>query len=246
MALLTVPQDAILRNEAGGFLPKSPLFQGITMIIAFLFVSTGMPYAFATGQIKKGRDLAGILNAGLKTAIPLMTTTFMACVFIDMVNKSNIFRIVAIAGAEILKGADVGVLPLCLLVILVTTLVNPFMTSGSSKWLLIAPMIVPMFAILHVHPAYAQLAYRIGDSCTNICSPLHSALPVIIGLLEEYQSEGLIPLRPGETEQRDIGMGTIFSLTIPYSMVLLSTMTAMFIVWMLLDLPIGPGVTLYI
>ena len=246
MALLTVPQTAILRNQAGGFLPKSPLFQGITMIIAFLFVSTGLPYAWATGQVKKGRDLANILNAGLKTAIPLMTTTFMACVFIDMVNKSNIFKIVAIAGAEVLKGAHVGVLPLCLLVIIVTTLVNPFMTSGSSKWLLIAPMVVPMFAVLHVHPAYAQLAYRIGDSCTNICSPLHSALPVIIGLLEEYQAEGLIPLRPGETEQPEIGMGTIFSLTIPYSMVLLSTMTVMFIIWMVLGLPIGPGVTMYI
>ena len=61
-----------------------------------------------------------------------MTTTFMACVFIDMVNKSNIFKIVAIAGAEVLKGAHVGVLPLCLLVIIVTTLVDPFMTSGSS------------------------------------------------------------------------------------------------------------------
>ena len=95
MALLTVPQTAILRNQAGGFLPKSPLFQGITMIIAFLFVSTGLPYAWATGQVKKGRDLANILNAGLKTAIPLMTTTFMACVFIDMVNKSNIFKIVS-------------------------------------------------------------------------------------------------------------------------------------------------------
>lgn len=31
----------------------------------------------------------------------------------------------------------------------------------------------------------------------NRCSPLHSALPVIIGLLEEYQSEGLIPLPGG-------------------------------------------------
>lgn len=246
MASLTVMPNALLRNEAGGFLPKSPLFQGIIMIIAFLFVSTGLPYAVATGQVKKGRDLAGLVSAGLKTAVPLMTTTFMACVFIDMVNKSNIFKIVAIAGAELLKGANVGILPLCLLVIFITTLVNPFMTSGSSKWLLIAPMIVPMFVMLDVHPAYAQLAYRIGDSCTNICSPLHSALPVIIGLLEEYQAEGKIPLRPGETEHHDIGMGTVFSLTIPYSMVLLATMVVLFVVWMTLNLPIGPGVTLHI
>ena len=62
-----------------------------------------------------------------------------------------------------------------------------------------------MFAVLHVHPAYAQLAYRIGDSCTNICSPLHSALPVIIGLLEEYQAEGLIPLGREKRSSRKSG-----------------------------------------
>lgn len=76
------------------------------------------------------------------------------------------------------------------MIIVVTTIINPFMTSGSSKWLIIAPMIVPMFTMLNVHPAYAQLAYRIGDSATNICSPLQELLPVIIGMLTQYQEEG--------------------------------------------------------
>ena len=138
------------------------------------------------------------------------------------------------------------IIHICLAVILVTTAINPFMTSGSSKWLLIAPMVVPMFTVLNVNPAYAQLAYRIGDSCTNIISPLHSALPVLIGIITEYQVEGKIPLRPGETKHREIGIGTIFSLTIPYSIVLLLTMTAMLIVWLIFDLPIGPGVTLHL
>ena len=104
-----------------------------------------------------------------------------------MMNKSNIFKMVAVAGAEALRGANIGLLPLCLMIIVVTTIINPFMTSGSSKWLIIAPMIVPMFTMLNVHPAYAQLAYRIGDSATNICSPLQELLPVIIGMLTQYQ-----------------------------------------------------------
>ena len=163
-----------------------------------------------------------------------------------MMNKSNIFKVVAIVGAEILKGADVGLIPLCLMIVVVTAIINPFMTSGSSKWLLIAPMIVPMFTLLNVHPAYAQLAFRIGDSCTNICSPLHSALPIIIGLLTEYQAEGKIPLRPGETMQRELGLEPFSLFTIPYSLVLLSTMTVMLVLWLLLDLPIGPGVSMYL
>lgn len=244
MLILIVPENAFFRNDDGKFLPKSPLFDGIVSIISFLFIVTGGPYAVATGEIKALKDIPKIVSAGLRQAIPFLTTTLMASVFIDLLNKSNIFKIIAIKGAEILKEANVGLIPLCLAVVFITTAINPFMTSGSSKWLLIAPMVVPMFTVLNVNPAYAQLAFRIGDSCTNIISPLHSALPVIIGLLTEYQLEGKIPIRPGETEHREIGIGTIFSLTIPYSMVLLFTMTIMLIVWLVFGLPIGPGVTL--
>lgn len=246
LLILTVPQGAFLRNAKGNFLPKSPLFEGIISIISILFLITGIPYGIATGEIKGTKDIPRIVSLGLRQAIPFLTTAIMASIFIDLLNKSNIFKVIAIKGAELLKTGSIGLIPLCLLVVFVTTLINPFMTSGSSKWLLIAPMIVPIFALLDINPAYAQLAFRIGDSCTNIISPLHSALPVLIGLLAEYQAEGKIPLRPGEKEQREIGMGTVFSLTIPYSIVLLLTMTAMLIVWLLFDLPIGPGVTLYL
>lgn len=244
MLILTIPEKAFFRNEVGEFLPKSPLFDGIVSIISFLFIITGGPYAVATGEIKKMKDIPKIVSAGLRQAIPFLTTALMASIFIDLLNKSNIFKIIAISGAEILKDANVGLIPLCLAVVFVTTAINPFMTSGSSKWLLIAPMVVPMFTVLNVNPAYAQLAFRIGDSCTNIISPLHPALPVLIGIITEYQVEGKIPIRPGETEQREIGIGTIFSLTIPYSMVLLLTMTVMLIIWLVFELPIGPGVTL--
>ena len=244
MLLLSVPEGAFFRNSEGRFLPKSPLFQSIIVIISALFLSTGIPYGIGTGVIKTSRDIPRIISMGLTQAVPFLTTAFAASIFIKLLNMSNIFKILAIKGAEVLKSADVGLVPLCIMVIVVTTMINPFMTSGSSKWLLIAPMVVPMFTVLNVHPAYAQLAYRIGDSCTNIISPLHSALPVVLGLLAQYKASDKIPLRPGEKKHRELGMGTIFALTIPYSMVLLLTMTAMFIIWILLGLPIGPGVTM--
>lgn len=244
MMALTIPEGAFFRNAQGNFLPKSPLFKSIIVIISALFLSTGIPYGVATGVIKTSRDIPRIVSMGLTQAIPFLTTALAASIFIKLLNMSNIFKVLAIKGAEVLKGADVGVLSLSLMVIVVTTLINPFMTSGSSKWLLIAPMVVPIFTVLDVHPAYAQLAYRIGDSCTNIISPLHAALPVVLGLLAQYQASNKIPLRPGETKHREIGMGTVFSLTIPYSMVLLFTMTTVFIIWIVLGLPIGPGVTM--
>lgn len=246
MGLMTVPDHAFLRNAQNSFLPKSPLFKGIISVISLLFLLTGIPYGIATKKITKAGDIPRIISSGINQSIPFLTTTVSAAVFIDLLGKSNMFKILAIKGANLLKTGNVSLITLCVLVILITTVINPFMSSGSSKWLLLAPMVVPMFTILHVHPAYAQLAFRIGDSCTNIISPLHSALPVLIGILADYQAEGKIPLRPGEKEHREIGMGTIFSLTIPYSIVLLLTMTAMLIAWILFDLPIGPGVPLNI
>ena len=171
-----------------------------------------------------------------------MVTLLSSSIFIALVNKSNIFKILAVKGSLVLKSANVGPLPLLLLVVLVTTIVNPMMTSGSTKWMLVAPLVVPMFVMMDISPAWAQLAFRIGDSSTNIISPLHSSIPIILGLLAEYEAEGKIPNVATEGEP---GFGTIFSLTLPYSMVILATLTTLMIIWYFLGLPIGPGFYLH-
>lgn len=243
MGLLCLPQGAFFRNEAGSFLPKSPLLSSVVVVIFMLFASVGIPYGIGVGMIKTSRDVPKLLQSGLKKAIPLMVTLLASSSFIYLVNKSNVFKILAIQGASVIKSANVGPLPLLLLVILITTMVNPMMTSGSTKWVLLAPMIVPMFALLDISPAYAQLAFRIGDSSTNIISPLHSAIPIILGLLLEYQAEGKVP---GTKEGDEPGFGTIFALTLPYSIVILITLTTLMIAWYFLGLPIGPGFNLHL
>ena len=104
-------------------------------------------------------------------------------------------------------------------------------------------MVVPVFGMIGVNPAYAQLAYRIGDSATNIISPLHPAITVIIGLMAQYNSE-----KEKKTGKKvdEAGFGTIFSLTLPYSIVILLTLTTLMIIWYILRLPIGLGVSTFI
>ena len=199
LLFLTLPDHAFLRNNQNSFFPKSPLFSGIITLISILFLMTGIPYGMATKVIKSPSDIPRIISIGIQQSIPFLTTTIAAAIFIDLLGKSNIFKILAIKGATLLKSGNVNLILLSLFVIAITTIINPFMTSGSSKWLLIAPIIVPLFAVLDIHPAYAQLAYRIGDTCTNIISPLDSSLPILIGILADYQAEGKIPIRPGET-----------------------------------------------
>lgn len=243
MCVLCLPSGAFFRNAANGFLPKSPLLSSIVPIVFFMFGCMGIPYGIGAGTIKSSRDVPKVLQAGLNKAIPLMVTLVTCSIFIYLVNKSNIFKIIAIYGASIIKKADVGPLPLLILVILITTAVNPMMTSGSTKWILLAPMIVPMLAILDISPAWAQLAYRIGDSSTNIISPLKPEVPIILGLIAEYKAEGKIPKSKDGEEP---GFGTIFSVTLPYSIVILLTLTTLMIIWYFLELPIGPGYYLHI
>ncbi len=240
MGILCVPENAFFRNANGGFLPKSPLLSSIVPVIFFLFCSVGVGFGIGVGKIKQFKDFPKFLQLGVAKAVPLLVTTLTSAVFLDLLNRSNIFKILAIKGSYVLKGANVGPLPLLLLVILITTLINPFMTSGSTKWILLSPMIVPMFSLMNISPAFAQLAFRIGDSATNIISPVHHAIPVILGLMAQYDAER------GVEGKKEAGFGTIFSLTLPYSITILLTMTLLMIVWYLVGLPIGPGTYLNI
>lgn len=243
MLVLTLPSGAFFRNSIGGFLPKSPLLSSIVVILFFLFLFIGVSYGVGIKKITSGRDVSKLLQAGAKKSAPLMVTFLTCALFMDLLNKSNILRIIAIKMAELIKAANVGPLFLLILVIVLTAMMNPFMTSASTKWILLAPMVVPVFGMIGVNPAYAQLAYRIGDSATNIISPLHPAITVIIGLMAQYNSE-----KEKKTGKKvdEAGFGTIFSLTLPYSIVILLTLTTLMIISYILRLPIGLGVSTFI
>lgn len=240
MGILTIPQNAFFRNSNGGFLPKSPLLSSIVMIIFFLFLFVGIGYGIGTKKIKSSRDIPKYLQKGLSQAIPLMVTLLPASIFIHLLNKSNSLKILAFACSNVIKELNVSPLILLLIVTLMTSFLNLFLTSGSTKWLVLSQIVVPTFALLNISPAYAQLAFRIGDSATNIVSPVQNLIPVVLGLLADYEAEGKLKLKEGEK----LGFGTVFSLTIPYSVAILITLVIAMIIWYLLDLPIGPGVYL--
>ena len=100
-----------------------------------------------------------------------------------------------------------------------------------------------MLSLMKISPAFAQMAFRIGDSATNIISPVRSDLPIILGLMAQYDMERI---KKGGSKKAEAGFGTIFSMTLPYSITILVTMTSLMVAWYLLGLPIGPGEYLYL
>lgn len=229
--ICVVPKNGLLRAEDGAILPKSPFISSIVTLLFIGFVFIGYVYGRTIGVIKSEKDVQNLLKKGVDGSLTFLVITIPSALFISLFNRSKITVVLAVKGAELLEKLNLGTIPLLLVFILLVTCVNILMTSGSSKWLILAPIFIPMLAYLGLSPAATQVAFRVGDSATNIISPLNSSVAVVLGIMENYRKK----------TDPEIGIGTVISYTLPYSLAILGCLSVLLVVWVLLGLPLGPG-----
>lgn len=228
MIVLAFPQSSFLRNaDTGSLIEGSPLLAGIIPLLLILFLATSIPYGVSIGKIKSSGDVPKYMTLAIKDMSPFIVLAFIIGQFLAYFNWSNLGLILAISGANLLQSTGFTGIPLFVGFILLSAFVNLFIGSGSAKWALLAPIFVPMFYLLGYHPALTQMLYRVGDSTTNIISPLFPYFPIILGMFNEYDEKA--------------GVGTILSLMIPYSLIMLAVWIVFVIGWYVLGLPLGPG-----
>ncbi|TCO70738.1 AbgT family transporter [Marinisporobacter balticus] len=235
IVMMTVPEGSFFRNADGNILPKSTFTKSVVPILFFFFLIVGVSYGKTVGVIKGEADIPKLMQKGLAGCLSFLVVALPAAMFIDLFNQSNLTTVLAVKGATLLKSLNLGGIPLIIMFIMLASFVNLFMISGSSKWLILGPIFVPMFAMLGLSPAVTQLAYRIGDSSTNIISPLSYYIPVVIGLMDQYKTD----------ENEKNGIGTVISLLMPYSLAYLVGFTLLLIGWYFLKFPIGPGTSIF-
>lgn len=235
LLFLTVPENALLRNDQGELLPRSPLISGIIAILFVYFVVVGVVYGLASRQLQSEKDVPRMMERGLAGVASFLVVCLPASLFIHLFQESNMTAVIAVRGADLIRDLQVGMIPTILLFALFCAVLNIFITSGFTKWLILAPVFIPLFYQLDVSPATTQMAYRIGDSTTNIISPVSAYLPFLLGLLEKYKEKG-----------QEVGIGSAMALMIPYSMTLSVVWIAYLALWLLLGLDPGPGVTLFL
>lgn len=228
LALLVVPDGALLRDPETGSIMSSPFMKGIIPIILFFFITVSTVYGVKTGQIKSQKDIPIHMTAAMKDMSGFIVMVFAAAQFIAFFDWSNIGVFLAVNGADLLKSLNMTGLPVILGFTLLVTVLSLFIFSGSALWALLAPVFIPMFMLLDYHPAFIQLAYRIAESSTNTISPLNPYLPMILMYMSEYK--------------KDAGLGTLTSMMMPYALLFLAVWIVFMIIWYLLGLPIGPGV----
>jgi aminobenzoyl-glutamate transport protein len=156
---------------------------------------------------------------------------FFAAQFVAFFKWSNLGIIIAVNGASALQAMNLGLIPLIILFIVLSGIINMFMGSASAKWAIMAPVFIPMFMLLGYSPELSQAVYRVGDSVTNIISPMMSFFALIIAFYQKYNSKS--------------GLGTLISTMLPYSVAFFICWTALLIVWVLFEIPLGPNAPLY-
>lgn len=231
IALLVVPEGAPLRAPEPAndtvLAAIAPFFGAIVTLLMLLFLFTGIAYGVVAGTIRSDKDVARMSSESVALLGSYIVLAFAAAQFVAYFNWSNLGLILAIKGASGLQAAGFTGLPLLLSFVLVAAFINLFIGSASAKWAVMAPVFVPMLMLMGYSPEAVQVAYRVGDSSTNIITPLMQYFPVIIVFAQKYD--------------RNTGIGTLISSMVPYSIVFLIGWLIMLAAWVLLDIPLGPG-----
>lgn len=228
-ALLVVgllPQDGFLHGGTGGVL-QSPFMTGIVTVVSIYATLAGILFGRLSGRYRHWGEFVEGMEQHMATMAGYLVLMFFAAQFVNYFAWSNLGTIVAIRGAGLLQQLALPVTLTLILFVLLTAVVNLFIGSASAKWALLAPVFVPMLLLAGLSPEATQVAYRIGDSSTNIITPLMPYFGVVVAFAQRYQ--------------KDIGVGSLIAMMLPYSITFLLVWCALLALWVLLGLPFGPG-----
>ncbi len=227
-----VPENGLLRNPDTGDIFDSPFLNGIVPIIFIVFLVPGFVFGKVTGTMKNDLDIINGMSKSMSTLGLYIVLTFFAAQFVAFFGWTNLGQIVAVTGALFLE--NIGLTgPMAIIgFIFVSSFINLMMGSSSAKWAVTAPVFVPMFMLIGYSPEIIQAAYRIGDSVTNVITPMMSYFGLILAFANKYD--------------KNLGIGTIISTMLPFTIFFLIGWVILFYVWVFfLGLPVGPEAPTY-
>ncbi len=206
--------------------------RGLLPIILLAFLIPGLVYGKKTNKIKNSHDLVKGMSIAMSSMGGYLVLSFFASQFVNYFGKTNLGIIISVNGANFLQSIGFTGLPLIISFVIISAFLNLFMGSASAKWAIMAPIFVPMMVNLGLSPALTQVAYRIGDSSTNLITPLMPYFAMIVVFMKKYDE--------------DSGLGTLISVMLPYSIAFLLSWIVLMIVWYMFGMPLGPAAFIHI
>ncbi len=220
------PAASPLRSDAGELTAFSaPLMQMLVPLIFVFFLIPGVVHGYVAGTVKTHRDIVDGMSDAMRTMAYYLVMAFFAAQFIAAFSSSNVGLLIALKGANFLRDLGLPAQVTVVGIVLLSAVVNLFVGSASAKWAVLSVIFVPMLMNLGISPELTQAAYRVGDSVTNIVTPLMPYFPLVVVFCQRYVKQA--------------GIGTVLSLMIPYAATLLVTWTLFLVGYWLLGIPLG-------
>jgi aminobenzoyl-glutamate transport protein len=224
----TVPPGAPLRDpDTGNIVGNTPFMDSLLFIIAAFFLTAGICYGAGAGTITSSNDVISAITKTFSGLAGLVLMFLMIAQFLAYFNYSNLPQVIAVALADLLERAAIPALPLLIGFIFVIILLDFILPGVIPKWAIFAPVFIPIFLRLGVGPQTLLAAYRVGDSPVNTLTPLMVYFPFIVTVAQRYR--------------KDAGLGTVVSIMLPYAVIMLLAWVVLFVIWYVLNIPLGPG-----
>ena len=234
IALLVVPSGGWLRlpGATDTLASMRPFLTGVVVLVAVFFAIPGIVYGALTGSFRSDRDVIDAMAKSMATMGLYIVLVFFAAQFVAFFNWTQLGQVVAVVGSNSLQAIGLTGPLVFLPFIIICAIINLSLGSASAQWAVTAPIFVPMLMLIGYSPEVIQAAYRIGDSVTNIITPMMSYFGLILAFAARYQ--------------KDLGVGTLIAMMLPYSVVFFTGWTVLFFLWVFgLGLPVGPGAPTY-
>ena len=219
------PESSALRLDGEIVNFHAPIMKSIVPLILILSVVPSIVFGYVSGSVKTSKDIINGMSRTMNSMGYYLVLAFFCSLFIWMFGQSNLGMLLAIKGADLLKALSLPGPVTIVGVVLLVGVVNLFVGSASAKWGLISPVIVPMLMQIGISPDLTQAAYRVGDSATNIITPLNPYFPLVVVFCARYVTK--------------TGIGTVMSLMLPYSLALFMLWSALLVAFWVLGIPLG-------
>lgn len=226
LVAVLIPETSPLRSPSGEIAAfNAPVMQSIVPLIFILFVITGIIYGKVAGTFKESQDVIKAMSTTMAGMAGFMVMVFFIAQFLVAFTQSNIGTLLALSGAKLLQEMNLPGQITIIGMILLTASVNLLVGSASAKWALIGPIMVPMLMAVGISPELTQAAYRVGDSVSNIISPMMVFFPLVVVYMQRYVKSS--------------GIGTLASMMMPYSIAMLVGWTIFLLVYWAIGIPLG-------
>ncbi len=227
LALVFGPGTPLINEDAPPQARLSPLYSSLVAAFFILFLACGWAYGAGAGTIRSHRDVVQMMSEAMGQLGYYLVLAFAAAHFVAMFAWSNLGLIIAVSGAEAIQTSGLPIAVTLALLVLFSGVANLFIGSASAKWALLAPIMTPMFMLLGVSPEMATAAYRVGDSPTNIITPLMPYFPLVLVFAQRWT--------------KSFGIGSLTAIMVPFALWMLVSGLAMTALWAVFELPLGPG-----